>query len=929
MSRKVTQTGSQTYILNSYTGASNFGTPSNPSHAYKNCDNASSTSYSQAQLNSNKTGSIYFVFDTSARTSIPSDATLTGISGRIYVRKSGYNTSNANVRPCSGTTQKGSTTSYNSTSYTLRNLSMGNASDWSFSDLADLRLYFTLTTGSRTGYLRLHAADVTVEYSYDVYYYTVTASCNQYGSVSPTSQEYIEGSDSTITMTPTVAGFTPTKVLDNNVDVTSQIVEHNNGAYYTYEITGLAADHTITVTFPTPITHTVSGTKDSSLTLSPTLPQTVAEGDDLSISITPSKPGTITVTDNNVVTATYTVPVGDLSAKTYTITNILADHTLNITFVELAKYQISGTVASGLSISPSLPQTKYKGTDTTFTITPTEPGTIHVNDNGVTTDYGIPRSDVHAITYTISNIQAAHTLTITFTPIQQFQITGTTVSQVSVSPSFPQSVYTGDDITFTLTPSAGGTITVDDNGVITEYNISRTDVQPVTYTIYAVAAAHTLTITYAPPQQYTVSGTVGSGVSCSPSLPQTLYTGDDLDLTLTPNGPGIIKVVDNDELTATYEFPLGQVTTATYSIEAIGEAHVLAITFESLPQYTISATEIASGLTISPTLPVTKYLGESQTITITPNASGQITVIENNIEKAIFYITPGNVHAVTYTLSDISADHELEFKFSVLPQFTATASLTGTGTLSTNSITEYAGNDITFTITDVPTSNIVIARNNGENVSKNLTHSGTTYTYTFKLTNNCTVQFTSKVPGSVVVDAYIDEFGTVSPASTTVTEGDEYTLTITPTDYQTTATAPLSVSDNYVEVVEELVSRKDSSSSVYTATSETHGSIQSGASYVSYCIGYTAEDPYDSTRNCYASNNATGYAIYSFSTSAIPNNAVITEVSCKVCGHLENSSIQSNRFCRVQLYAGDTAKGTVQNFPSTSNTVMELEDVGT
>lgn len=108
MSRVVNKTGSQTYILNSYTGASNFGTPSNPSNAYKNCDNASSTSYSQASLSRNKTGSIYFIFNTSARTSIPSNATLTGISGRIYVRKSGNNTSNATVRPCSGTTQKGS-----------------------------------------------------------------------------------------------------------------------------------------------------------------------------------------------------------------------------------------------------------------------------------------------------------------------------------------------------------------------------------------------------------------------------------------------------------------------------------------------------------------------------------------------------------------------------------------------------------------------------------------------------------------------------------------------------------------------------------------------------------------------------------------------------------------------------------------------------
>ena len=111
MSRIETKTGSQTYILNSYTGSSNFATPSNPNNAYKNCDNATSTSYCQVSLSRNKTGSIYFVFNTSARTSIPSNATLTGISGRIYVRKSGNSVSAATVIPCSGTTQKGSSLS--------------------------------------------------------------------------------------------------------------------------------------------------------------------------------------------------------------------------------------------------------------------------------------------------------------------------------------------------------------------------------------------------------------------------------------------------------------------------------------------------------------------------------------------------------------------------------------------------------------------------------------------------------------------------------------------------------------------------------------------------------------------------------------------------------------------------------------------------
>ena len=318
MSRIETKTGSQTYILKSYTGQSRISTVSNPTNAYKNCDNASTTSYAQWSVNNGYTGYVYFVFDTSERTNIPSNATLTGISGRVSVRVSNTRTTNCNFRPYVGTTAKGSSTSFSGNTVTTRNMTMGAVSNWSLSDLADLRLYIAGTRNTNSSsYIRFHAADVTVTYSYDVYYYTVSASCNQYGTVSPTSQEYEEGENCTITMTPNVAGFGPTKVLDNGVDVTSSIVEHNNGAYYTYDLTGLAADHTIVVTFPVPVTHTVSGTVASSLSVSPTLPQTIGEGDDFDLTITPTLPGTITVRDNNVVTETYVIDPDDIDSVIY------------------------------------------------------------------------------------------------------------------------------------------------------------------------------------------------------------------------------------------------------------------------------------------------------------------------------------------------------------------------------------------------------------------------------------------------------------------------------------------------------------------------------------------------------------------------------------------------------------------------------------
>ena len=792
----------------------------------------------------------------------------------------------------------------------------------------------------------------------------------------------------------------------------------SSGDNFTYTLSNVQADHTLTVEFNPPVQYTISGTIDSSLSISPTLPQSIIEGDSQSFSITPTLPGTITVNDNNVVTATYTVPLGNLNPHTYTISNIQAAHTLNITFTELSKYNITGSVNSHLTVSPTLPQTRYlhesiafiitpdmagtitivdnnvvadefiippdnvgsvsyqiaditsthtlsfqftplpkytisgtivsglsisptlpveiwAGEDQSFTITPTAPGTIRVEDNGVETAvYPIPRNNVQPVTYALTDLEEHHVLAITFEALQQYQISGTVGTGLSISPTLPQSVYTGEDIDFTITPSSAGTIKVYDNGVETgSYAIPRNDIHSVTHSITGVVEAHVLELVLEPVQQYTVSGTVGSGLSISPTLPQTLYTGDDLSITITPSAAGIIRVVDNGAETAVFELPLSDVNPVVYHINNIDKAHTLSITHEALPTFTIEAVVIASGISLSPTLPITATLGETKTITITPNAAGQITVIDNEQEVAIHYILPEDVHSVTYTLSNIAADHGIEIKFSELPEFTATATLTGSGSLSPSSKTDYAGRDVTFTVSNVPSSNILIITNNGENVSDKAVKSGTTYTYTFTLIRETVVKFTSKVPVNVNVTATIDEFGTVDPATTTVQEGSSYTLQITPQDYQSTATKPLSVSDNYEEVVDQLVARKDTTSSTLTAASSTYTSLSSSNRTLwANAVGKTAESPSttSTSANSYSSGNGTtGTITYTFNFSSIPSDAVITGVSCRAYGHAESTTMNDTRFCRIQLNKSGTAVGSYGQYSATSNSILAIPDCGT
>lgn len=134
------------------------------------------------------------------------------------------------------------------------------------------------------------------------------------------------------------------------------------------------------------------------------------------------------------------------------------------------------------------------------------------------------------------------------------------------------------------------------------------------------------------------------------------------------------------------------------------------------------------------------------------------------------------------------------------------------------------------------------------------------------------------------------------------------------------------VKDNNVDVTNQFVQGATETISK-TAESQTHSGIQSGSSYAEYAIGNTAEDPYNSTSNMYASD--TGYVDYAFDFSDIPAGATIQSVSVKVYGHRESSTTDSSHIANVQLMSGSTNKGSDEDFTSTSNQLITISNPGT
>lgn len=175
------------------------------------------------------------------------------------------------------------------------------------------------------------------------------------------------------------------------------------------------------------------------------------------------------------------------------------------------------------------------------------------------------------------------------------------------------------------------------------------------------------------------------------------------------------------------------------------------------------------------------------------------------------------------------------------------------------------------------------------------------------------------VPEPCTITSTLTGDGTISPSGAYSTyEGVEYELTISPTNKSDTVT----VTNNGVDVTSQLVEHGSEHDVALTATDYQTSDIQSGSSYAGYCIGYTAEDPYSSSSNMYASD--IGYAEYSFDFSSIPSNAVIEEITVKAYGHRESATIDSSHVSRCVLYQGSTAISDEEEFPSTSSTMITI-----
>lgn len=189
------------------------------------------------------------------------------------------------------------------------------------------------------------------------------------------------------------------------------------------------------------------------------------------------------------------------------------------------------------------------------------------------------------------------------------------------------------------------------------------------------------------------------------------------------------------------------------------------------------------------------------------------------------------------------------------------------------------------------------------------------------------IEVTYTVPDPRTITSTLTGDGTISPTgSQTYYDGDEYELTITPTD----KTAAVTVTRDGADITDQLVAHGSEQTVSTAADDVTTSGIQSGTSYAEYAVGHTAESPSSSgsSSNMYASSGSTGYAAYSFDLSAIPSGAVIESVEATCYGHRESSTIDSTHVSSVALYVNGSAVTDDVDFPSTSNDTIAVTAEG-
>jgi hypothetical protein len=550
--------------------------------------------------------------------------------------------------------------------------------------------------------------------------HTIIASAPTGGSISPSGSVTVpDGGSQTFTVTPD-SGYTVSDVLVDGVSL---------GAIPSYTFSGVAADHTIAVSFAQN-THTIIATNSTGGTISPRGTVLVPDGGSQTFTIIPDA-------GKNIVDVEVDgVPNGPISS--YTFTNVVTDHTIAASFTTI-NHTITATAGAGGVISPAGTVSVSHGSDQPFTITPASG--YHITDVQVDS---VSNGTLPA--YTFTNVVADHTISATFA-VDRFNITASDSLGGAIIPNGTIVLDFGGSQSFTITPQAGRNIIavmVDgvDQGSISTYSFSGVNAD------HTIAASFTTT-------QYTITASAGSGGTMDPTGAVPVYYGTDQTFTITADSGYYVSDVSVDGASQ------GAIT--SYTFTNVQGSHTISATFAADPVITASA---GSGGTISPSGPVRVDYGAGQQFTVIADTGYHVAAV------SIDGVSQGAI--TSYTFMDVQSAHTISATFAINTYTITPAAGTGGSISPSGAVSVNYGGSQTFTIT--PNTGYSV-----EDVQVDGISEGGITGYTFTNVQAAHTISASFSTNAFTITASAGSGGTISPSGTvSVNYGGSQMLTITP-----------------------------------------------------------------------------------------------------------------------------------------------------
>jgi hypothetical protein len=460
-------------------------------------------------------------------------------------------------------------------------------------------------------------------------------------------------------MTPTVGAYT---YIYNTI--VTPIASANTGSTFTGWSGNCSGTGTctlamittkrVTATF-TINTYVINPTADANGSITPGIPPTVNYGD--------SSTFTITANTGYHITDVGVDGVSQGAIDTYTFSNVTANHIITAAFA-INTYALTVSTTGGGSgvVTPTIGTYTYThGTVVTLTAS-ADSGSTFAGWSGACTGAGS----------CVVTMSAPQDVAAVFPLINTYSIIPTAGMNGSIMPNTPQTLNSGDSITFAIAANTGSHIT--DVGVD---GVSQGAIG--TYTFSNVTTHHSITATFAI-NTYSITPTAGANGSITPSTSQTVNYGSSSAFAVTGNTGYHITDVSVDGVS--------QGIFSSYTFTNVMADHTITAAF-AINTYSITPTAGANG-SITPSISQTLTYGSSITFTVVATTGYHIT------DVGVDGVSQGTIG--TYTFSNVSANHTITAAFaintySIIPA----AGSNGSIVLDAPQTVTY-GSSITFTI---------------------------------------------------------------------------------------------------------------------------------------------------------------------------------------------------------------------------------------